>query len=265
MNNKLLVIKTLQILSLIFLGIVLYVNFLSVYQPINGKGIKEISDKYSNLFTPAPITFTIWGLIYLGLIAYVVWQLKSLFSSNSKSEVNLVVEKIGFLFILSCVFNTAWIFAWQYEKLFFSVMIMIGLLLSLIEINAKISFELPAKSLTKTFLKIPFGLYLGWISIATISNVAAYLTKIGWNRFGLDERFWVIALVVVATSITCWAIVKLSNIAYGFVVFWSLFGILLVRINDQIPSLLINLSITFCALLVLLTISMISKLEFSRK
>ena len=247
------IIKTVQVLSPLFLGIVLYINYQSVNLPINGVSTKEISDMYSNLFTPAPITFSVWGIIYLGLVVYVIWQLRSVFSNVAVPEVDVVVQKIGVLFLMSCIFNGAWIFAWHSDKLLFSVILMLGLLLTLIEINKMISYRLPNTPQYKAVLKIPFGLYLGWISIATIANIAAYLTKINWNGFGLDARFWQMLMVLVGSLIACWAVAKLNNVAYGIVVIWGLGGILMVRMNDAVPSLAINLLIILCGLLVLFT------------
>lgn len=253
MKTKTLLVKSIQVLSVLFLAIVLYVNYLSMTLPINGVTIKELSDKYQTLFTPASITFSIWAVLYLGLVLYVFWQLKSLFSSAFMPEVDVVIRKIGVLFLLSCVFNSAWIFAWHYNKMFFSVIIMIGLLLTLIEINQRVRYELPNTPQYKLFLRLPFGMYLGWVSIALITNIAAYLTKTGWNGFGLDPRFWQMTMIAVATIISCWAVVKLNNVGYGLVVIWALGGILLVRINDAIPSLAITLLITLCVFIVLFT------------
>lgn len=165
----------------------------------------------------------------------------------------MVTQKTGVLFLMSCVLNAAWVFAWHYDKLFFSTLIMAGLLITLIKINKRISFELTETPQYRLFLKIPFGLYLGWISIAMISNVAAYLTKIEWNGFGLDPRFWQMTMVLVGSVIACWSVVKLNNVAYGIVVLWALGGILMVRLADAIPSLSMNLLVTLCALLVLFT------------
>ena len=165
----------------------------------------------------------------------------------------MVAQKIGVLFLLSCVFNAAWLFAWHYDKLLFSTLLMAGLLFTLIEINRRISFELTATPNYRMYLKIPFGLYLGWISIAMISNVAAYLTKIEWNGFGLDPRFWQMTMVLFATIIACWSVIKLNNVAYGIIVLWALGGILMVRLADAIPSFSMNLLVTLCALLVLFT------------
>ena len=253
MQTRTFLIKTIQILSVLFLAGVLYVNYLSVTLPINGITTEEVSDKYSNLFTPAAITFSVWGVIYLGLVMYVIWQLQTLFSSKYLLEVDLVVRKIGVLFLITCLLNVAWLYAWHYEKLFYSVLIMAGLLFSLISINKRISFELPNTPQYKLFLKVPFGMYLGWISIAFISNVAAYLTKTGWEGLGLDPRFWQMAMVTFATVISCWAVSKLNNVAYGLVVLWALGGLLMFRISDGMPSITVTLLITVCALIILIT------------
>lgn len=243
----------MMVLSLTFFLGMLFINYGSMMGLINGVTINELSNNYTNLFTPAPITFAVWGVIYAGLFMYVIWQLKSIFSKNISPDVYMVTQKIGVLFLISCVLNAAWVFAWHYDKLFFSTLIMVGLLITLIKINKRISFELTETPQYRLFLKVPFGLYLGWISIAMISNVAAYLTKIEWNGFGLDPRFWQMTMVLVGSLIACWSVNKLNNVAYGVTVLWALGGILMVRLADAIPSLSMNLLVTLCALLVLFT------------
>jgi hypothetical protein len=253
MMSRIFIIKSIQVLCVAALIAMLLMNYLSVQSLINGTSVRELSDKYNNLFTPAPITFAVWGVLYLALTIYVIAQLKSLFSKVAADSVVVIVRRIGILFIFTCFFNSAWLVAWHHEKLFYSVLLMIGLLLTLIEINRRISFDLPISPQYRLYLKIPFGLYLGWISIALIANIAAYLTKTEWNGFGLDPRFWQMSMVLIGTLITCWSVLKLNNVAQGLVVLWALGGILIVRINDAIPSLSINLLITFCALLLLFT------------
>ena len=165
----------------------------------------------------------------------------------------MVTSKTSMLFILSCIFNCAWILAWHYDKMVYSTLMMAGLLWTLIKINQRISFDLTATPQYRSFLKIPFGMYLGWVSIAMISNVAAYLTKIEWNGFGIDPRFWQMSMVLFASLIACWSVIKLNNVAYGLIVLWALGGILMIRLADAIPSLSMNLLVTLCALLVLFT------------
>ncbi len=253
MKKHALIIRSILILNIISFVVLLFVNYQSILGQINGIPITELTDKYSNLFTPAPITFFAWGIIYSALFVFVLWQLKSVFSKNIKPEVYTVSSKMSLLFVMSCIFNIGWIVAWQYDKLLYSTIMMLGLLWTLIKINQRISFDLTATPEYRSFLKIPFGLYLGWVSIAMISNVAAYLTKIGWNGFGLDPRFWQMSMVLFASLIACWSVIKLNNVAYGLIVLWALVGILMVRLADTIPSLSMNLLVTLCALLVLIT------------
>ncbi len=254
MKKQSFIVRSIMILNLIFLLGMLFVSYQSFMGYINGVTISQISEKYTTLFTPAPLTFSIWAFIYAGLFMYVIWQLKSIFSKNIGIEVYLVTRKIGVLFLLSCVFNVSWMVAGLFDKLFLSTMFLMGLLFTLVEINRRISFELKATPQhSRWYLKIPFGMYLGWVSIAMISNVAAYLTKIEWKGFGLDPRFWQMSMVLFGTLIACWSVTKLNNVAYGVAVLWALGGILMVRLADAIPSLSMNLLITLCALVVLFT------------
>ncbi len=253
MNKHSLVTRSTLVLNFIcFIGM-LFINYQSFMGQINDVTISESFDKYNNLFTPAPITFFAWGIIYSALLVFILWQLKSVFSKTIKPEVYMVTSKTSMLFVLSCIFNCAWILAWQYDKMLYSTVMMAGLLWTLIKINRRISFDLTATPQHLSFLKIPFGLYLGWVSIVMISNVAAYLTKIEWHGFGIDPRFWQMSMVLFASLIACWSVIKLNNVAYGLIVLWALGGILMVRLADAIPSLSMNLLVTLCALLVLFT------------
>ena len=161
MKTKTFIVKSIQILSIVFLLGMLYVNYLSLGAYFNGVTIADVSDKYMTLFTPAPITFAVWSFIYLGLFMYVFWQIKTLLYSQYVKAVDGVVEKIGLLFLLTCVFNSLWIVAWHYDKLLYSVIIMTAQLWTLVKINRRISLQLPATPQYKLFLKMPFGIYLG--------------------------------------------------------------------------------------------------------
>jgi hypothetical protein len=162
----------LAIANVLFFVAVIIVNYLATSLPINGLSTGELSDFYPNLFTPAGFTFSIRGIIYLFLFAFVVRQLIDLRSKNSKE----ITKKIGIWFILSCIANIAWIYARHYQQVLLSVIIMIIYLLILIKItnNIHIGKKLGSRK-DKIFAQVPFSILLGWISVATIANVAALL------------------------------------------------------------------------------------------
>jgi hypothetical protein len=219
----------LKLLNVIgFTGTVI-VNFLANYIPINGKNTGELSDFYPNLFVPTGLTFSIWGIIYLLLAGFSIYQI-GIFKS-SKEYANLVVEKIGILFFVSSIANITWIITWHYEKVLLSLIIMIILLVSLILMYRRLS-SIEKVNFSKTlFTKIPFSIYLGWITVATIANFVAFFVDIGWNGFGIAEEIWTIALIISAMAITFYILAKYKDIWYTTVIIWAILGIILKHIN----------------------------------
>lgn len=250
-----LTIRLTQIFSLIFWGLTLYVNFSGV-----GRNVALISNKYTNLITPAPLTFAIWGIIYLSVSAYVIWQLLSIFSTSALYQIDHVIYKIGLLFMISCAFNCLWLFAWTSDRLLISVILIFGLLFSLIEINQRIYTLLPNSPSYRLFLRWPFGIYLGWITIAALTNVAAYLVKIGWAGFGLSERSWTIFILVIASLISIWNVRRMNNLSFGLASIWGLGGVLLARSNDA-NGIANMVGITLIIAMFLILISILSRLK----
>lgn len=208
----------LRYISLLFFVAMVYMNYLANSLPINGKTTGQLSDAYPNLFVPAGITFSIWGIIYLLLAAYCVVQ----FLPASKE----IAIKIGWLFIISCVLNGLWIVAWHYQKLTLSLLIMIGLLVSLIMINLQL------KDLPMGVLKAAFGVYLGWICIATIANVTALLVDTGWGGIGISPQAWTIIMIATGTIIVMLTVMRINNPFIGLSVVWAFTGIIIKRSVD---------------------------------
>lgn len=214
-----------------FLAVVI-VNALAVILPINNRTTQQLSDKYPNLFVPAGITFSIWGIIYLLLLVFIIYQFIVAFRKSSDERG--IFEKIGILFFISCIFNVAWIFAWQYEIVWLSLIIMALLLISLILIYVRLGTgRLQVRNSEKIMVNIPFSVYLGWITIATIANVTAFLVKINWNKFGISDQIWTVIVIAVGLIITLATLFSRNDIFYCLVVIWALIGILLKRIADN--------------------------------
>jgi len=197
------------------------VNFLANGLPINNRSTGEISDAYPNLFAPAGITFSIWGLIYLLLAGYVIYQ----FIKSSQGKENLF-SKINPVFIISSLANISWIFAWHYDYIGLSVIIMAVILLSLIKIANILRAE-QFTSLEKLFIKVPFSVYFGWITVAAIANITVFLVSLGWNGFGIADFVWTSIILVVGALIGIWRTNHDKNIAYALVLVWAYLGILL--------------------------------------
>ncbi|WP_342086423.1 tryptophan-rich sensory protein [Dyadobacter sp. OTU695] len=188
--------KTLQVANIIALIVTVVINYLSNTGVFNNSTMASVSARYQNYFTPSGYAFSIWGLIYLLLAAFAIYQARGI---SGKREVPAVVEKIGWLFVVSCAANSAWVLAWLYDFTGLSVLIMIILLSSLWMIIVRTRMEMdliPIKKIALTWW--PFAIYLGWISVALIANVAAYCTKIGWGGFGLSPVAWTVIMICVA-------------------------------------------------------------------
>jgi len=223
-------VRVLQVLNVIGLLLTLLVNYLANALPLNGKNTGQLSDQYPNLFTPAGLTFSIWGLIYAGLLAFAGYQALPLFSRKWAAEVDPIVAKVGWLFCLTCLFNGTWIFAWHYEAVTLSVLVMLSFLLTLTVLNERLHQEERLRAVRPRWLvRVPFAVYWGWISIATIANVTAWLVNEGWKGFGLPEWFWAVLLIAVGTVLTLTVLRRTQQWAYGLVVMWAFAGIILKR------------------------------------
>ncbi|MFC2003117.1 hypothetical protein ACFLV4_04145 [Chloroflexota bacterium] len=225
---------TLSILNLIgFLGTVA-VNGLANALPLNNKTTGELSDQYPNLFVPAGLTFSIWGVIYILLVIFVIYGL--IISVKNNTQKTAFIENIGILFFISSLANIGWIFAWHYEILPLSLVLMLVILGSLITIYLRLHIgKSDSSSSEKYLVHLPFSVYLGWITIATIANVTAVLVDINWNTFGLGEQFWAVAVIIVGIAIALSVLFTRKDIFYCLVVDWALLGILLKRLADSTP------------------------------
>jgi hypothetical protein len=229
MRQKLL----LSILNMLgFLGTVI-VNGLAIALPLNNKTTGELSDQYPNLFVPTGLTFSIWGLIYILLAIFVVYQLIVVMRRGAQRS--SFIERIGLLFFGSSIANIGWIFAWHYEIVPLSLVLMLLLLGCLIAIYLRLDIGKSASTKTEKYLvHLPFSLYLGWITIATIANVTTLLVDVNWNTFGLGEQFWAVAVIVVGIAIALSILFTRKDIFYCLVVDWALLGILIKRLATEI-------------------------------
>jgi hypothetical protein len=213
-----------KILALIAYIAMIVVNFLAVNLPINNRGTGEISDAYTNLFTPAGITFSIWGLVYLLLAIYVIYQFKS--------KNDGLLKKINIFFIITSIANILWIFAWHYDFIGTSLILMLVLLFGLIKIADILrSNDLTAEE--KKFIKVPFSVYFGWITVATIANITVFLVSINWGGFGVSDFIWTTIVLLVGLIIGIWRMNKDNSFVYGLVLVWAYLGILLKHLSTD--------------------------------
>lgn len=197
-------------------------NYLANALPINGQTTGAVSASYPNLFAPAGFTFSIWGVIYTLLLIFSVRQ----FFPASKEWVGA----ISWWFAISCLLNAAWIVAWHYERFAVSVLIIGSLLLVLLIISQKV------KPLQSGFLNASFGIYLGWVTIATIANITIFFVAAGFNGLGIANEIWVIILLITGTLLILFTVFRIQNPFPALVAVWA-FGGIIARQRGNYPEI----------------------------
>ena len=204
--------------SVALLG-VLAVNVLANALPINGLNTGEVSDMYPSLFTPAGITFSIWSVIYLSLIGFLVYA----WMRRDEAWINRILP----WFVLTCVFNISWILVWHFLLPGTSVLIMLMLLGTLLKIFLIIR-EIQLKNwMENLFVSLPFTLYLAWICVATIANISAFLISVNWTGGAVSAEVWTIGMMAVAAMLATKVVIDYGTPAFIVVVMWALLGIYL--------------------------------------
>jgi hypothetical protein len=199
---------------------VIAINFLADAIPINGLNTAEISDKFHVFFVPAGYVFAIWGLIYLGLLAFAIYQ------ALPAAQANPRLGGIFIPFILSCLANIAWLFLWHYELFPLTLVAMLALLACLIWIYLRLAIMRGQVTAGERWLvHIPFSVYLGWVTVATIANVTDVLDDLGWNGWGLPPQVWALIMLVVATALAVVVAFVRRDAAYLLVLVWAFAGI----------------------------------------
>ncbi len=209
-----------QFITIVALVATVIVNGLSNALPLNGRTPADISNSVPILFVPANYVFSIWGVIYTLLIGYVIYQ-----ALPSQRE-NPMLRKIGYWFVLSCIANIAWIFAFHWLQFPLSVVFMLTLLVSLLMIYTRLNIGLtPVKGIGQRWVHTAFSVYLGWITVATVANIAHTLYVANWDGFGISAANWTTFMLLVATGITGVLIITRRDLAYSLVLIWALVGI----------------------------------------
>jgi hypothetical protein len=218
------------IFNVVGLLIVLAVNVLANSRKLNNTSIGELSAQYPNLFVPADVTFSIWGLIYLALLGSAAYQLWLAFTKGHQLELEAFVRRMQGWFLLNCLGNASWLFAWHYEKLPLTLVFMLMIIVSLVMIHKRFRIaHSGASPREKLFIHFPFGIYLGWISIATIANVTVFLVSVGLPGFGLSDLTWTVSMMCLGTVLALFMILRFNNIYYGLACIWAFYGVVLKR------------------------------------
>jgi benzodiazapine receptor len=205
-------------INLIFLVVTLAINLLGAIGLINGFTQKQVSDMYVTLITPSPTTFSIWSVIYsLLIISFIVMIVK-----RNDPYYQRAIDQITLLFRISCILNMAWIIAFSYLQLGLSVLFILGFVITLSLICQKL---LKIQKGKRWLLPLSFGVYTGWLFIATVVNIAATLVKLEWSRFGISDDVWAIIILIVAVLLIIVTLLKNLNAAFPLPVAWAYFGI----------------------------------------
>jgi hypothetical protein len=224
-------------------------NYAANALSISGNTIGSLSREYENLFTPAGYAFSIWGPLYLGLLAHGIYQVKKVFFD--KLNDGFVLE-IGPWLIFANLANAAWVWFWLNENTGLSVVLMIAVLASLVLVILRLNMERwDAPIPIIVWVWWPICLYSGWITVATIANFAAWLTKIGWQS-GLPDTTWTAIMIIVAALVNLFMIKTRNMREFAVVGVWALVAIS-VRHWDSIP--LLQWTALVCALVLLLAVS----------
>ncbi len=209
-----------QIANILSVAFTLTVNILASTLPLNGQNTGEISDRFQVFFVPAGYVFAIWGVIYIGWIAFAVYQALPAQKESPR------LRKLGYLFALSGLLNAAWLFCWHYNQFALSVLVMLGLLGLLIASYLRLDVgRTPVGTAEKWCVDVPFSIYLGWITVATVANVTDLLYYVNWNGFGIAPEIWAVIMILVASLVGLLMALTRRDAAYLFVLVWSFAGI----------------------------------------
>ena len=236
-------------------------NVMATTLIINDVSTGEISDKFINLFTPAGITFSIWGLIYILLALYTVYQFDFIQKHRNENKIN-VYNNIRSLFIFSSLVNVASIFSWHYGIIWLSVLLMLILFFTLVAVADNIN-KLKLSKIENIYISLPFSIYFGWVTVATIANITIFFASIKWSGFGISEQIWTIILLFIGALIGISRMLKDKKVPYGLVLIWAYAGILLKHTSvdgfaNQYPGIIYT-TLTCIVLYILTTGLLITK------
>ena len=215
------------ILNVAALIVTVAVNALANILPLNGLSTGAISNSFPSLVTPAGYVFSIWGLIYLLLAVFIVYQALPAQRHNPR------LVRLGYLFVLSCALNVVWLFTWHYLLIPLSLPVMLGLLGTLILMYQRLEIGQSRVSRGETFaVRLAFSVYLGWITVATIANVSVFLLERG-APLDWTSPFWAFIALTAATFVGLTMLRRRSDVAYALVLVWALIGIAVAQWGNE--------------------------------
>jgi translocator protein len=241
-----------QVLVVLSVLATLAVNALAEALPFNGLSTAQISDRFHVFFVPAGYVFSIWGLIYISLIAYAVFQ-----ALPSQRE-NPALRRTGYPVVVSGLANMAWLFLWHYLQFPLTLLVMLALLAVLIVIYLELGIGRTKVSAAEAWaVRVPFSIYLGWITVATIANVTDVLYYWNWNGFGISARNWTLVLFAAVLVIAGLMSLTRRDVAYNLVIVWALAGIAVKQ--SAAKSIVVSSLVTALLILAVLVYSLYRK------
>ncbi|RNF38423.1 TspO/MBR family protein [Planococcus salinus] len=238
------------LMTVAFLAIIV-VNALANILPINGQTTGEISNRLPVLFTPAGYVFSIWSVIYILLAVWII----GFWLRLKKGETPSV--KITVFFLLNAVFNISWLFLWHYEFFAWSLVAMFGYLLSLIALYYQ--YDDAERKFTE---RLPVSIHMGWVSVATITNISYVLTYYNWSGWGLSNELWAVIMLTVATALALHIRFHHNDIPFALVFVWAFIGI---AVKNNTDELLVTASSLFLTGVILTGILLIKKKPDQRR
>ncbi len=215
-----------QIVNFVAVVATLVINGLANALPLNGQTTGEISDRFEVYFVPAGYVFSIWGVIYVGLLAFAIYQLLPAQRKNPR------LQRIGYLPALGGLANSLWIFLWHYERFPLTLLAMLGLLAVRITTYLLLGIGHTRFSTAESWcLAVPTSIYLGWITVATIANITAVLAYLNWDGWGIPPEIWAVIMLIAGLAIASAVSITRGDIAYMLVIVWAFAGIAVKHAN----------------------------------
>lgn len=242
-------VKTRRWINAAAYVLVVAVNALANALPLFGVKTGDVSRMYGNLFTPAPVTFAIWGVIYALLAGFVLLQAGAFDSAGMRSA--LVAERSGWWFAAGCVLNAAWLVCWHGRLLGLCVALLAALLVTLAVMSGRMAyFRMGWKE--QWLVRAPFSIYFGWITVATIAGIAAWLTQLRWNGWGIAPPVWTMIVLILGVVIALITALRRLDALYALAVAWGFGGVLLRHVrelNGAYPGVIITAGVSAVLLL----------------
>lgn len=202
------------------LAVTLVMNALAAWLPLAGRSTGEISDRFPVMVTPAGYAFSVWGVIYAALVAFAVYQALPRFRGSA------AVADVRLPFVATCLFNVAWLVSWHQLWITASMVFMVALWLTLARIHARLGAPGATGQVgARWFLRAPFGLYFGWISVAALVNLRVVTYVWGWRGGGTPEVIWTLVTLALVTAVAIRMVTRRRDLAFGAVAVWALVGV----------------------------------------